>query len=438
MWTSAVAVSSLLATTHVSFTMRSSIQLPCRSHRGCTFHRHRNSSGPATSDTVPTYTTITATKNSGNRIERTSVLQQESLNLAPIQRLPTEILVQIAALLASIDNASFALTCRMTAVILGPLWREWSKAGGGSWYKHDEMLDLLERDLSDDYWRCHECLILHPRQKAMQRDGARTLGGAMLNEVLRLAKKEEQVVQFGPAHDPLYTLDFDLVKAFMDRHYLGLPHGVCYNTLRCTGTRTYVLSETSNMVLEYDFRPKIVVDRLLLQSTYVFRRQHTMFMQNVALEEVPLQEFFEKLAFWLCGHDQAAEVVQAFDKWSVGRKGYQKQDLKCAYCATQYSLQYNIKANPHNGIRIQSWTNLGSGKSLKDTRWSHFIKTGKRRTAYDLGKENVGEAFERIMCSTRKEFDRQLQRSDGGGSWYDPELKKRAYKTLPTTLAERL
>jgi hypothetical protein len=90
------------------------------------------------------------------------------------------------------------------------------------------------------------------------------------------------------------------------------------------------------------------------------------------------------------------------------------------------------------GLRIRVWQNFGAGRTPKDPKWVHMSRTGKQSKLYPWGKENIGEAFERILCSTKKEFQQQLERSDGGGTWYDPELKKRAYKTLPWKLGERL
>jgi hypothetical protein len=92
----------------------------------------------------------------------------------------------------------------------------------------------------------------------------------------------------------------------------------------------------------------------------------------------------------------------------------------------------------HSGIRIRVWQNLGSGRSRNDLKWLHISKSGAESRLYDRGKEDIREAFDRILCSTKEEFKRQLERSDGRGSWYDPELKTRQYKTLPAQLAERL
>jgi hypothetical protein len=68
----------------------------------------------------------------------------------------------------------------------------------------------------------------------------------------------------------------------------------------------------------------------------------------------------------------------------------------------------------------------------------HLSSGPNSKKKYDWGEESLDEAFNRIMCSTTDEFEKQVQMSDGRGAWYDPQLKKRVYKTLPISVARAL
>jgi hypothetical protein len=89
-------------------------------------------------------------------------------------------------------------------------------------------------------------------------------------------------------------------------------------------------------------------------------------------------------------------------------------------------------------VEIKTWYNFGQGRSGKDVKWMHIVRRGKEKRTYVWGNQNIADTFERILCSTMDEFENQLERSDGAGTWYDDELKMQGYKTLPFKVAGRL
>lgn len=351
---------------------------------------------------------------------------------AAIQHLPAELLLSILVYLPPLDKTSLALTCRALAFILGSHVSEVaSKAKGASWRQHDEFLDLLQRDLDDEkYWRCRDCLTFHLRSRPPPEQKPKPLLAQRLSlrGFFNCGKSPEEAdLRLGILGDPLYVLRFNLIRAVMDRHFLGAPHGVCLNSMKCSGTRVFPVFGISNMVLRYDVTPKIVLDRLLLRATYTFSPQRTMYVQNMRVHEISVNGFLDTISFMFCGHQHVRNMTQVHD--------LKDRTLRCSYCPTQHILTMPT----HDTVCFRVYQNLGSGRSPLDARWKHFVQPwGKGTKQYPWGGEDVMEAFERILCSTREEFERQLQKSDGLGNWYDPALKRRTYKTLPKSVARAL
>ncbi|KAF2706049.1 hypothetical protein K504DRAFT_493862 [Pleomassaria siparia CBS 279.74] len=426
------------------------ISLPCRAHHECTYHKHWS---PAPSSSAPTdpldKNSSTIVNIKATSIQVPTVVKSKRLSLfhpeiqqkaepAPFQRLPTELLLSILFYLSPVEQASFALTCRSFALILGPeAWKDAQKNGHTSWVHHDQMLDVLQRDLnSEAWWRCNECLRYHTRRRIFRKPQVKKRLNFQDLLDFRARLDEKKSLRLGNTKDPLYVLDFPLLKSVMSRHFHASQDGICLNSLRCRGIRTFPLTETTKMELKYEVLNKIVLDRLLLQVTYTFTPLRTMFVRNMDVPDVSTLDFLQALDFWLCNHLQASSaIIQAVDA-----QADKFQALYCKYCPTQYTVNTTISlpSARFQVFEIKTWHNLGAGRSAKDIKWIHIARRRKEKKLYAWGKQNIAEAFERILCSTTEEFERQLERSDGVGSWYDPELQRRAYKTLPVNLAGRL
>lgn len=394
---------------------------------------------------APTNSTAIGTTALGEQIDKSievnkaSILQEQSPPFpepqALIKHLPTELLLAITAYLEPVEKASLALTCLSLIEALGvETLLAATKAGSASWYRHAEMLDLLQRDTSSDkFWRCPQCLQFHDRR--IYRPNNTSSGwrlSSMFNAKWREESKESSLL-IGPSNNPVYIVDFNLVKAAMDRHFAKEQGvGVCLNMLKCQGAHTFPFSEVTNIMFKYEHTPKIVLDKLLLRSTYTFQPQDTMFIRNIKVNNTSHKDLLEKFDWWICGHTNAKETAEPLvqNPWKV-QSGKVHHHGRCNYCPTQYATN----ALPHLGFRIRVWQNLGSGDA-KDLKWAHISGRENEGKTYKWGQQNVREAFERLLCSTIEEFAEQWERSDGCGKWYDPELQQRAYRTLPWKAAE--
>jgi hypothetical protein len=345
--------------------------------------------------------------------------------------LPTELILTIVPYLTTIDRACLALTCKTFAATIGPSpWEESSKAKRAEWGRHDDMLDALQRDLQEEYWRCTDCVLFHARVKVQRLPSKKSRWDVVPKWAF--SREENRELRIGPEEAPIYTITSSFVESIMARHLHSAPSGLCLNALKCRGSRTFTMSPITIVILDYTFTSKIVLDRLLLRTTYTFRQHRTMFVNNMPLAEKPLEEYLSTLPFNICKHQKLAS---AFTLYPPLPDQPLASETRCAYCPTQWVFRLST---PHE-IRLDVYHNLGEGRSKEDERWKFLAQPVKKRMKrYAWGKEDVEQAFERIMCSTMEEFKKQLERSDGRGSWYDPLLMCRAYKTLPESVGMAL
>jgi hypothetical protein len=190
------------------------------------------------------------------------------------------------------------------------------------------------------------------------------------------------------------------------------------------------------MVLTYEFTPKIVLDRLLLQSTYRFEIQNTMFIRNMPIENIPAPVILEGINFWICGHKHTGSIMGSLGLPRELRSPRKYTDLRCKYCPTQYE----VIVIPHEGIRISVWQNLGSGRSVMDRKWQRITGTGERRRRYSRHcEENLRKAFTFVLCSREEEFKKLAAQAGHWQPWYGrPQKENLEYKSLPARLAEWL
>jgi hypothetical protein len=190
------------------------------------------------------------------------------------------------------------------------------------------------------------------------------------------------------------------------------------------------------MVLKYDFTPKIVLDRLLLQSTYKFEPQLTMFIRNMMIEDASTPVFLEHIDFWICGHEHTGRIMRDLQIKSDTMCTTQYVNLQCRHCPTQYE----VTAIPHEGIRIRVWQNLGSGRSPLDRKWRHMTRIGKRRRGYRWHREEkLDNVFAHVLCSTKEEFQRLAAEAEHWQPWNARHRKESLeYKSLPPKIVEWL
>ncbi|PSN66026.1 hypothetical protein BS50DRAFT_574504 [Corynespora cassiicola Philippines] len=417
------------------------IPLPCADPTTCTYHtfRSRSLAASPSSRRAPNDHTCSARPNSGpaNGSPKPSSSKRGSENtirelatgtsLLPV--LPAELLLLIVEHLSPLDRASLALSCRSLAHSLGrDVWRCVSKAGTASWYRHEEFLDVLGRDLGDGYWRCRDCLVFHVRGKRTAKEcEEETRSRRTPRILLGLGRGMSSVLKLGMKNDPVYLLDRRLVDAVFERHARGAPHGACLNSLKCSGFRIFYTSKTLNQILKYTFTSKMVLDRLMLRAEYSLTPKETMFVQGVEVDRVSALDFVKTLDFWICGHLHLGGVLGRM------KRTKSREVLHCPYCPTQCLV---IIPSSWGSLRWKVYQDFGLCTG-GEGGWRHFASTGPSKKAYKWKERNLEQAFERILCSTKDEFKGQMEKSDGKGKWYDSELDKKVYRTLPTVIAGR-
>jgi hypothetical protein len=311
-------------------------------------------------------------------------------------------------------------------------------------------------------------VLFHPRgkvsRKRQRKQGRHTLKygppvfSSMLRRLFRIQEKGDPTLQLGPPANPIYNITYPLVSSILHRHHLTVPHGppICLNALKCRGTQTqtyplpnppippHPLPQNNSIPLTLTYThnhiAKIVLDTLLLRSTYTFFLSSTpsiVFREEASQQH--LQRTLALLPFRVCGHMELYACV----RWIIGvTRGVETVERgRCQYCPTQWIVRQVNNRGVSPTLCFQVYQNLGKGEGQngKDHRWRFLTQPlGCQMQIYEWGKEDLEEAFERILCSTVEEFRRQLERSDGQGSWYDPSLMRRAYKTLPESVAAAL
>jgi len=456
--------------------MISEIRLPCSSHRGCTYHNSNNASSldirfndsPATVG-AKTINSIAPSESTPSKKEKTPTASPINATV-PIQTLPTELLLLTLAYLTTIEQASLSLTCKHFATILGPsLWPVTSKAKGANWRRHDDFLDALQKDFEAEYWRCRDCVLFHPRTKLVTNGRGQQqshpkprplIHPSTLKRLFRVRIREDstsQVLQLGPSENPVYTITRLLITSILNQHHSSALQGsplTCLNALKCRGTFAHTISPPSPAALPFTtLTPltltlthththvsKIVLDRLLLRSTYSFALSSTppiVFPPEASL--LYLRHSLVQLPFRICSHLELFSCVELMLQVEAGDSGVKRG--RCKFCPTQWIARRLRNKTVSYTLDFRVYQNLGRGEleGREDDMWRFLTQPlGKRMQIYEWGYEDVEEAFERILCSTAEEFWRQLEKSDGRGSWYDPILMRRGYKTLPESVAAAL
>lgn len=375
------------------------IFLPCRAHpRGCASHRYWDLSSPAASSDNQSPATR---RGVSARIldilgRRNPTFQNHSSKTScKIQLLPNELLFTVYELLPRESQVAFVLTCRRFAVVLGPTaWKD------VDWYSWQSIMNIHQKNLDPhDFWRCQLCQNFHRRQEIQRGQIAPPASN------LPIENKKHRL-RYGIPKDPVYTLDFKLIKRVMDGHFLGPAHGLCLHSLRCSGTRRYPPFQGYAFELHYSFTPKIVVDRLLLKSQYRFKpivvvsRPEFEGQVFATVESTPIVlQFLKKLNFNICGH-QKTDVVKTL----LEKNPHEVENLRCPFCPTHFRAEVLARAGILLSLELSTWQNLGTGRDVHDVKWQHLSAAGAEKRLYKQDPGNVHKAFELIHCPKQKDF----------------------------------
>lgn len=403
--------------------------IPCQSHRDCLSHR------PCfpESHTSKAYARIQDLKvpcKPGN--DKLASEQQTWVDFkAPIvtvvgrsqiELLPRELFFLVLQDLDPPEKASLALTSRSMAYAMGPdIWdatREWNRT------EANHFLRILVRDISEKYWHCEECMVLHRRSFAAAAQCSTFFRRfSVLNTLLRPQERHLDERQFHVRIQgaPLYTLSFPLIKAVMDRH-LQSPHtGKCIDTLGCSGMRKFPYpSKVQKTILKYEFRPKIILDRILLKATYTWELENwrdilanpSKLRPKDEEDHIQPESLIKNVDLWVCEHMNAIAMLR-----DAAQRPLTRLELRCQYCPTQFWVTFTTGHLMKYYVEFQVWHNLGPCREPEEQRWTHFVSRGVEkkeyewqkwsRTMQDCADEDIWESYEWILYSSRKEFERK-------------------------------
>lgn len=382
------------------------ISIPCSIHGNCESHKHH----------VVRPQPISPQSLVGNETQTEATATPKS---APIQRLPTELLLNIFGSMGAVDSLNFSLACRSFATIFEdsvPAIR--GKRPSWDWKAAEEcnaFLRILESDLRDRYWHCEACVVLHARSLAPTQTPSSKLG-TLLSILPRFGAQ---------AGDPNSYFDIRLLGAPIYNLTFATAHAVvarqrCRESLRCYGWHNYRIQDRTGSEretrVEYSFHPKIVLDRLLVKATYAWDANHGgppegSFVERDkwrADQRKRIAQILKDIGLRICHHTTACMAVQALDRCSETR-----ESLRCKYCPTEFCV---VRDDEDVYVELRVWQNMGSCETPDDIRWSHMSSNIGDSPEYAWEKrlaggrcvadEDIRTAYEYIDYECYKDFEK--------------------------------
>ncbi|KAH7067503.1 hypothetical protein BKA63DRAFT_495322 [Paraphoma chrysanthemicola] len=319
----------------------STLTIPCNAHRRCFFHEHHSGvTGNRLADTLKTQ----EKPNNAASGPNVPAFPRGETAKSRIQQLPHELLLIVFEdkRLGDLDLLSVALTCRTFFHILRtttPLVTSHLKQRRSSHtYSVNEFLRVLVRDLSDRYWHCEDCEILHPR--SVSGTPATGLLGRFFQPrwlfPIRKQINAESTFKIRIANAVIYALDFSTARAVIERH-LQASKGLCLNALKCGGAHIFQGSdefETDDRTLRYTFEPKIVLDRLLMKATYSWESKGPGELDGILTDHLRTRWQLEETGLWICAHLDVRAALEV-----AARHPMTREEVRCDKCPTQYWVQ---------------------------------------------------------------------------------------------------
>jgi hypothetical protein len=427
-------------------------RLPCAKHLHCAFHRDHARKSTTTRDLPEKKPHSKDTTNVSSKIrspDQDLEGQKSTPYIPAIHRLPVEVFMLVVANLYLYDRLALSLTCRSLFSLLEKYvhlarddfrkskelmgWRVDREGRAEAMLYGNEFLRILARDLEYKYWHCGECVVLHSRCVRVSEPATSSAKvPELLSRIgLRQQSKEDRTFRIRLGQIPLYEVTYPTAQAVMDRH-TGKATGLCIDSLRCSGAYSFPcmqMPQQDNMVLRYEFEPKIVLDRLLLKATYTwevdeqkdepFGRVHLGTLAYGGLREGPPMK---ETGLCICGHVTVAQALAA-----AANRELSGEYLRCRYCPTEYWMDTSIKRTKATGetetvkTKLYVWHNLGPCQARNELRWTHLTSRKGTKAEYSWSKwsgrlwdgwqkstfadEDVGLAYERIKYATRQALE---------------------------------
>lgn len=272
---------------------------------------------------------------------------------APIMKLPTELLQMIAGYLPISDLAALALSCHRLYHVVGTSWSPLKEEDRSA------FLTVLQRDLPSMYL-CQTCVRFHSFD---QQEGPRKWWLGQANR--RCQFKAGWVYNGGH-----YGLHFYYVQLVMNRHFFGPKHGIPLDALAHTAVNT----ESCGVVISRACCPRIVKSELFLAATYQFHHKKGV---------LELLKFIDSHYFRICHHlstDSLSSISmrrfpELFKDPSEGSSGNTRSDIRrcCDFCLTDYGLVILDQGEKGAKLVVNTWHQLGSGRTPQDPKWINFI-----------------------------------------------------------------
>lgn len=291
-------------------------------------------------------------------------------------QLPTELLLEISGLLPLESVAAFALTCTSLFSILSPK----SKLHG---IQLEELLQLLERDLSNQLFFCRPCHTLHhfsPSWSPGHQDhfdapckpkievydtfhiGFHFARLAMNKHLLGGGLDLEQLTCSLPTHNGGWDINF-VAKVIQDELYLSVSH-----TLSLNGTGPDNRRELENL------------KHGICNHVTAHRPKTRLNISNNARGRTPQEQWFLQRRFYAMPQRTRIPELAPRDSpsYSYALTECQEAQGSCSVCLTDYSITTNQKQSSDVGnettkeswdIIIIAYHQLGPCRSQCDWKW---------------------------------------------------------------------
>ncbi|OCK73879.1 hypothetical protein K432DRAFT_398541 [Lepidopterella palustris CBS 459.81] len=274
--------------------------------------------------------------------------------------LPVELVQMVAEFLPASDKAALALSCHRLYYIIG---RSWSPLEGED---KKAFLTILQKDLPDLYL-CQACVQFH----GFPKDAGPRNGILDFSKPNTACKLKYRMSGFG--HD--YYMSFYQIHLVMNRHFFWPTHGIPLNALAKAHTFTW----PSGFTIKEAWRPKILGNELFLAVTYHF--YHKDGNRN-------MRKYIDGQIFDICRHlrtdyvrpwrstPRVPELVGCRLEGDSDSNSYEcyGETNYCRFCLTDYEVIIRDLGVKGWWIVINTWHQLGSGRTPHDPIWMSFIQ----------------------------------------------------------------
>lgn len=384
------------------------------------FHLHRTSSSSSSRSASSTFsatseygTPRSSTDSAGDYMAAT-LKPQNSPARAPFLDLPFEILQHIASYLDDTSASRLSLSNRQICYAIGTKrLSDYITSSPSRFDARDRLEKTVERALPGS-WHCSWCDKFHP-WSALDGPTSRT-------QSLRAPCAEYNSYL---SDDTNYTLRYHHIRLALARQKYGPAHGLPLSAFSHTSSSSITLFRTP-VQTSISHEAKLRNGRFLLHTNF------SILLPSWAASHKNLIGHLWPLLPPVLTQHRASEyghtgLMAAVD--NVARRGWRVMGAQsCSECMTDWSVTaFQIPrsvAGEFVRLNVQTWRDLGTGKTPFDTQWRahgpYLVGAGEYgvREGMSREKESVREAFEEVRFSRTE---------DASMYEWDNEWEKLAY-----------